>query len=76
MQILQYKNLDYLRVEPQYRKVVAMIENDDFYSADVKKISKEIGKEIIVSAVNDSKKYDPENKAKRAKPGKPSIYLE
>ena len=31
---------------------------------------------IKVFAVNDKKKYDPENKAKKAKPGKPGIYLE
>ena len=31
---------------------------------------------INVFAVNDKKKYDPENKSKKAKPGKPGIYLE
>jgi len=31
---------------------------------------------VNVFAVNDKKKYDPENKAKKAKPGKPGIYLE
>jgi len=31
---------------------------------------------INVYAVNDKKKYDPENKSKKAKPGKPGIYLE
>ena len=31
---------------------------------------------IDVFAVNDKKKYDPENKSKKAKPGKPGIYLE
>jgi len=29
-----------------------------------------------IYAVNDQKKYDPENKAKKAKPGKPGIYVE
>ena len=33
-------------------------------------------KEIEVFAVNDKVKYDPENKSKKAKPGKPAIYLE
>jgi len=33
-------------------------------------------KEINLFAVNDKKKYDPENKSKKAKPGKPGIYLE
>ena len=27
-------------------------------------------------AVNDKKKYDPQGKASKAKPGKPGIYLE
>ncbi len=35
------------------------------------------GSIIVTSfAVNDKKKYDPEGKAKKAKPGKPAIYLE
>lgn len=38
MHILQYNHLNYSVVEAQYKKVVKMIENDDFYSADVKKI--------------------------------------
>jgi len=33
-------------------------------------------KEIKVFAVNDKKKYDPENKSKKVKPGRPGIYLE
>ena len=35
-----------------------------------------IGKNVKVFSVNDPKKYDPEHKAKKAKPGKSSIYLE
>ena len=31
---------------------------------------------LIGVAVNDKKKHDPENKSKRARPGKPAIYLE
>jgi len=31
---------------------------------------------IFVYAVNDKNKYDPQNKAGKAKPGKPAIYLE
>ena len=39
-------------------------------------LQKELGKEIKVFAVNDSNKIDPENKSKKALPGKPGIYLE
>jgi leucyl-tRNA synthetase len=31
---------------------------------------------IKIFAVNDKKKYDPENKSKKVKPGRPGIYLE
>jgi len=31
---------------------------------------------VELFAVNDKKKYDPENKSKKVKPGKPGIYLE
>ncbi|MBU2576735.1 MAG: class I tRNA ligase family protein [Nanoarchaeota archaeon] len=40
------------------------------------KIGKAIGKVVEVFAVNNSGKYDPENKAKKAKPGMVAIYLE
>ncbi|MFH1238261.1 MAG: leucine--tRNA ligase [archaeon] len=43
---------------------------------DVEKIEKAVGKRVKVFAVNDSKKHDPQNKAKKAKPGKVGIYLE
>jgi len=39
-------------------------------------ISKRTGKNVKVFAVNDKDKYDPTNKSKNAKPGKPAIYLE
>ncbi|MBU4086553.1 MAG: class I tRNA ligase family protein [Nanoarchaeota archaeon] len=39
-------------------------------------ISKKTGLEIFVFAVNDKSKIDPENKAGKAKPEKPAIYLE
>jgi leucyl-tRNA synthetase len=43
---------------------------------DANKISKALGKETKIFAVNDPEKYDPENKAKKALPGKPGVYLE
>jgi len=45
-----------------------------FYSE--KEIGKRIGKEIRIFAVNDKEKYDPQNKSKNVKPGRPGIYLE
>jgi len=34
------------------------------------------GANVVSCAVNDKDKYDPENKSKKAKPGRPGIYLE
>ncbi|MFA5723480.1 MAG: class I tRNA ligase family protein, partial [Candidatus Pacearchaeota archaeon] len=39
-------------------------------------LSKRIQKPVKVFAVNDKNKYDPENKAGKAKPGKPGIFIE
>jgi leucyl-tRNA synthetase len=39
-------------------------------------LSKRIGIDVSVFAVNDSKKYDPEGKSGKAKMGKPAIYIE
>lgn len=39
MDILQYNELDLSGVQKQYAKVVEMIKRDDFYSAEVKKLS-------------------------------------
>ncbi len=41
-----------------------------------KEIEKRVPKEIIVYKVNDKSKYDPQNKASKAKPGKPAVYME
>ncbi len=46
----------------------------DFY--DSKELSSRIGKDVKIFAVNDKNKYDPENKAEKAKPEKPAIFVE
>jgi leucyl-tRNA synthetase len=46
----------------------------DFYNSS--EISKRVGKEVAIFAVNDSKKYDPKGISKKSKPGKPGIYME
>ena len=55
----------YLYVLPQEVK---------FYSAS--DLSKRVGKNVKVFAVNDKEKYDPQGKAGKAKPGKPGIFVE
>lgn len=44
------------------------------YNAAV--ISARVGKPVMICAVNDPQKHDPQQKAGKAKPGKPAIYLE
>jgi leucyl-tRNA synthetase len=39
-------------------------------------IKKKINIDIQIYAVNEKDKYDPENKSKKVKPGRPGIYLE
>ena len=39
-------------------------------------IGKRVGIPVMVYAVNDKNKYDPENKAGKAKPGKPGLFVE
>ncbi len=46
------------------------------YTLVSSELSSKLNSEVRVFAVNDSTKIDPENKSKKAKPGKPGIYLE
>ncbi len=43
---------------------------------DASRLGARIGKDVKVLAVNDKSKHDPENKASKAKPGKPGIFVE
>ncbi|OGJ12858.1 leucine--tRNA ligase [Candidatus Pacearchaeota archaeon RBG_19FT_COMBO_34_9] len=46
-----------------------------FYSGSAILIKKKTNLDAEIYAVNDKEKYDPENKSKKAKPGKPAIFL-
>ena len=46
----------------------------DFY--DLEELNKRVGKQVEIYEVSDKKKYDPKNISKKAKPGKPGIYIE
>jgi len=46
----------------------------DFYNLD--ELNKRIGKQVEIFEVSDKKKYDPKGISKKAKPGKPGIYVE
>ena len=43
---------------------------------DVGAMRERVGLEISVFAVNDKKKYDPQGKSAKAKPGKPAIFVD
>ena len=43
---------------------------------DVSSLKSRVGLDVSVFAVNDKKKYDPELKSGKAKPGKPAIFVE
>jgi leucyl-tRNA synthetase len=43
---------------------------------DEKIISKTLGNEVKLYTVDDANKYDPENRAKKAKPGMPGLFIE
>lgn len=64
-------------VETAGKAFVYVIPNElAIYSNNLKEIEKRTNLEVRIFVVNDTKKYDPENKSKKAKPGKPGIYLE
>ena len=46
------------------------------YIENLDLIKKKTNLEVDIFAVNDKDKYDPENKSKKVKPGRPGIYLE
>ncbi len=48
----------------------------EIYSSVIELIEKKTNLKIKVFAANQKEKYDPQNKAGKAKPGKPAIYLE
>jgi hypothetical protein len=46
------------------------------FKENITLIKKKVSCNVYVYSVNDPKKYDPENKSKKASPGKPGIYVE
>lgn len=63
-------------IDKEIKKVYLYVLPNDADSYNLKDIKKRVEKEVILYKVNDKNKYDPENKSKKAKPGKPAIYLE
>jgi leucyl-tRNA synthetase len=57
-------------------KIYLYVIPNEIESYDKNVLEKEIGKVVEIFSTNDSKKYDPENKAKKARPAMPGIYFE
>ena len=63
-------------VKDEKKNVYVYVLPNELELYDSNDTSKRTGKNVQIFAVNDKKKYDPTNKSKKAKPGKPAIYLE
>jgi leucyl-tRNA synthetase len=57
-------------------KVYVYVIPPELKNYDSELLSKRVGKEVKVFAINDKEIYDPDGKAKKAKFGKPGIYIE
>ena len=58
------------------KKVYVYVVPFELTKVDAKKIEKAVGKPVSVYALNDAQKHDPAGKAKKARPGMPSVYVE
>ncbi len=64
------------KVEDDVNKIHVYIMPFEIGKINLKKVMKEIGKSVEIYSTADKNKYDPKNKAKKARPNSPSIYLE
>ena len=68
--------LKLVKSKPKKAYIYVLPQEKQNYQEAIEIIKKKTKLEIQISAVNDKDKHDPENKAKKTKPGKPAIYLE
>jgi len=68
--------LNILKIVGKGEKVYVYVlpQEKEFYSRE--EIGRRVGKEVVVFAVNDKEKYDPQGKAGKVKPGRPGIFVE
>ncbi|HEB47132.1 MAG TPA: leucine--tRNA ligase [Candidatus Pacearchaeota archaeon] len=64
-----------IKIRPK-KSFVYVLPGEKAYVENLDTIKKRTGLDILIYSVNDKGKYDPENKSKKVKPGKPGIYLE
>jgi leucyl-tRNA synthetase len=73
--ILNIQKIVEARGEKKEKVYIYVIPNEK-ENYDSSEIGLRVNKQVIVFAVNDAKKYDPNNISKKTKPGKPGIYME
>ena len=64
------------KAELKKNKIYVYVLPNELNLYDEKEVSKKTGKEVKIFSVASKEKYDPTNKSKNAKPGKPAIFLE
>ena len=64
-----------LKKKPKKAFVYTLPNEKQIYQENIDEIKKRTSIDIEVYAVNDKDKYDPENKSKKVKPGRPGIYI-
>ncbi len=60
----------------EIKKVYLYVIPFELSKYNVKILEKEWGKKVAVYSVKDEKKYDPQGKSKKARPGQPGVYFE
>jgi leucyl-tRNA synthetase len=68
--------LKLIKIEPKKVYLYVIPKEKDMFLENKNTLEKEIGLEFNIYAVNDKDIYDPQGKAKKAKPEKPAIFLE
>lgn len=65
-----------VKTKPKKAMIYVIPNEKKTYEDYLDRIKKRTGIDIEIYAVDDKDKYDPENKSKKVKPGRPGIYLE
>lgn len=68
--------LNIMKIVGSAKKVYLYTIPPEVGNYDSKEIERRIGVPVRVYAVNDPKRHDPQNKASKAKPGRPALFVE
>ena len=68
--------LSLIKIEPKKIYLYLIPKEKEVFLRSKDAIRKKLGLEIEIYAVNDKGIFDPQGKAKKAKPGKPAIFIE